>query len=729
LPVFKYRPPALAGVFLSACLLVPTLGQAAAFKQMTEADLFGEIPRVSSATGLAQELRNAPASVTLIDRRMIEASGAVNIADLFKLVPGFQAYHVNANKFAVVSHGQGEQHPGRLEVTIDGRSVYQSALSTVDWSMLGVTLDDIHYIEAVRGPNVATQGSNAFMGAINIITYTPLEQSGSSLRTTLGALDTQEYAFRHNDRIGSFNYRLGLNYHKNEGTGIGFSEDDPGTGVRMEDGAELSQLNLSGIYTPTLRDSLHIQLGLGDGQIGVGSANHPEKFNPREESMNYQSLSWERILSPQRQLRVQANHSRADYDQGLMLLSDMLRREDPDNFGGLSSAQMNGFIASVTGDESDQPVDKGAETGVTERYDLELQLTQAWNPALRLVAGAGMRQDRVKSRPNLGDNRTQVTDSQRLFGNLEWQASSDWIANLGAMLEHNQDAGTRLSPRAGLNWHASEQTTFRAAASRAYRMPSLMEQHTFAGLVLPSNGQQLDLDTYTPEPLRPERVDALELGYLFDVAALRSSFDLKVYVEEVSDGVAEQWAYGSRYYDNKIITPDASGESTAIPATDGDGKALQLVSIATWRTKGLEAQWTLQPWTHTWFFLGYAYADTQGTFDRRSFNEAKPDQNDPVDLGERIPSHGVSLLASHALGAGFEVSVAFYRQTSVNWSQGSPITPYNRVDGRLAKKFQGAGVQGSLELILQSFTAPYTEFEDNNSVDARGFIRLTLEFI
>jgi iron complex outermembrane receptor protein len=712
--VFKPCLPTVTVISLTFALLMPTLGQAAVSEQMTEADLFGDIPKVRSATGLAQELKDTPASVTLIDRRMIDASGAVNIADLFKLVPGFQAYHVHANKFGVTSHGQGEKHPGRLEVTIDGRSVYQSALSTVDWSVLGVTLDDIHFIEVVRGPNVATQGSNAFMGAINIITYTPLEQSGSSLRATLGALDTQEYAFRHNDRIGSFNYRLGFSYHKNEGSGIGFDEDDPGTGVQMEDGAELSQLSLFGLYTPTLSDILQFQLGLGDGQIGVGNTNHPQDFSRREERMNYQNLSWERILSPQRQFRVQANHSRTDYDNPIPILLSEL--------SGYTPFELKAGLGI-----DDQVVDIGAETGITERYYLELQQTQTWSPALRLVTGVGVRQDRVSSLPNLGDSITQVTDSQRLFGNLEWQASPHWVANLGAMLEHNQDAGARLSPRAGLNWHASEQTTLRVAASRAYRMPALLKQHASAGLVLPSNGQLIDLRTYTPQGLRPERVDTVELGYLFDMTAISSVFDLKVYVEKVTDGIAEQWAYGPGYDKNPV--PDSWRDADIVEVPVADQKALQLVNNAAWRTRGLEAQWKLQPWTHTWLFLGYAYADTQGEYDRRSFNETSSAIEGPVDLGERIPTQGVSLLASHAFGDGFEASAAFYRQTSVTWYQGSSIKPYNRVDGRLAKKFRGAGVRGALELILQSFTAPYTEFERNNSVDARGFIRLTLEFI
>ncbi len=43
----------------------------------TEEVFFSEIPNVISATRIRQPLTEAPASVTLIDRAMIEASGAI----------------------------------------------------------------------------------------------------------------------------------------------------------------------------------------------------------------------------------------------------------------------------------------------------------------------------------------------------------------------------------------------------------------------------------------------------------------------------------------------------------------------------------------------------------------------------------------------------------------------------------------------------------------------------
>ncbi|MGB1244458.1 MAG: hypothetical protein ACPG88_03400, partial [Porticoccaceae bacterium] len=64
---------------------------------VTEDDLLTDIHMVSSVTHMNQTLDKTPAAVTIIDRRTIEASAAVDILDLFRLVPGFRAYYINAN--------------------------------------------------------------------------------------------------------------------------------------------------------------------------------------------------------------------------------------------------------------------------------------------------------------------------------------------------------------------------------------------------------------------------------------------------------------------------------------------------------------------------------------------------------------------------------------------------------------------------------------------------------
>ena len=103
-----------------------------ASEQIDQADFLSEVPIVSSATRLNQKITEVPASITIIDREMIEASGATEIPQLFRLVPGYISYYVFGNQFGVTNRGLTIEFPGDLEVMIDGRSVYEPIFSAVE---------------------------------------------------------------------------------------------------------------------------------------------------------------------------------------------------------------------------------------------------------------------------------------------------------------------------------------------------------------------------------------------------------------------------------------------------------------------------------------------------------------------------------------------------------------------------------------------------------------------
>ena len=68
---------------------------------------------------------DAALQLTPRDRRMIEASGAITPVELFRLVPGFQAYYVNGNRYGATYHTGGDEYPRRMEVKVDGRPAVQ----------------------------------------------------------------------------------------------------------------------------------------------------------------------------------------------------------------------------------------------------------------------------------------------------------------------------------------------------------------------------------------------------------------------------------------------------------------------------------------------------------------------------------------------------------------------------------------------------------------------------
>jgi len=60
-----------------------------------DGDSAGDLPQVLTPSRLPQRLDEAPSTVTIIDRAMIEASGARRLVDVLRLVPGLQVGYKN----------------------------------------------------------------------------------------------------------------------------------------------------------------------------------------------------------------------------------------------------------------------------------------------------------------------------------------------------------------------------------------------------------------------------------------------------------------------------------------------------------------------------------------------------------------------------------------------------------------------------------------------------------
>ena len=94
-PGYRYPGPFRGGAkrhFLTALVFAAVAPVFAdpADQLLSEEEFLGEVPVVLSATRLEQPEWEVPSAVTVIDREMIRATGARDVADLFRLVPGMQ---------------------------------------------------------------------------------------------------------------------------------------------------------------------------------------------------------------------------------------------------------------------------------------------------------------------------------------------------------------------------------------------------------------------------------------------------------------------------------------------------------------------------------------------------------------------------------------------------------------------------------------------------------------
>ena len=119
------------------------------------------------------------AAVYVITNEMIKRSGARNIPEALRYVPGLQVARINADNWAISIRGFNGQFSSKILVQIDGVAIFQPINNGVYWDQEFVMLEDVDRIEIVRGPGGAIWGMNAVNGVINIITKSSKDTVGA----------------------------------------------------------------------------------------------------------------------------------------------------------------------------------------------------------------------------------------------------------------------------------------------------------------------------------------------------------------------------------------------------------------------------------------------------------------------------------------------------------------------------------------------------------------------
>ena len=389
---------------------------------ITEDDLFAEIDTVSGVTHLQQDLQQVPAAVTIIDRRTIESSTAVDLVDIFRLVPGFQVYFHHANKPGVAYHAPGGEYSRRLEVKIDGRSVYEPLLSSVEWNTLGLELDDIEYIEVVRGSNTAADGTNAFLATINFVTRSPLAASGTSFRQKVGSNGLKSSAISHSAQFGQFATRGVIRASENDG------HSDNG------DFADTLVMRYQGLWTPTVADTISFQVGMGDTEtiIELIDQDDPEeKPYERHWKSNYQHLEWKRIVSDWSDIELSIYHNAIDFEDEDWGATVKDVAESP--MLDLSVTVRDTLLNYPDNDK--KYIIKPSYAHFSDRWDAAIRSNIYRTDDFRMSLGLASRQDTLRSELFLRDTGKAKQTSDRAYANAEWTASDNLVLNYGQVIE------------------------------------------------------------------------------------------------------------------------------------------------------------------------------------------------------------------------------------------------------------------------------------------------------
>ena len=428
-----------------------------------------DVTVVVTAERTLQPVSESIASATVITAKQIRDQGAQSVADVMKLAPGVAVTQNGQTGSLANAHIRGTSSSQAL-VLIDGQRLTSSAFGgAADLSKIPVT--NIARIEVIRGPASSLYGSDAIGGVINIIT-----------KETLGSKGEARLGFGSNARQTKYMMLGG----GNESSTWQLTSDFPAySGARTNSdytatdlSGKLSFMNVRGWDLSLRGNDYHDALGLPG----------PTDFLTDDDHQWWDRHSFD--LSAKRdvgggQLEVSGYTS----DQRLKELNPAY------------------FMDTLI-------------TGKTATAEVVYRLArgnQDW------VFGGEYRHENYRDVENGSVQADKGISNQGWFVQNRIAMSKTTDALLGARLDDHSVAGSRLTPRLGVNHAISEKTRLRLSYGQGFRSPSLVDLY------------YNNFGTLGNPDLRPERSQQYEIGVNTQIG--NDTLDIALFTNSVIDQI------------------------------------------------------------------------------------------------------------------------------------------------------------------------------------------------
>jgi len=652
---------------LSFLLLINSAPLSAAI----EDELFFDMPIVLSANRLEQPVSDAAVSISVIDRRTIEASGARTIPEVLRLIPGMQVGYSGNEfgdepKYVVAYHGQSDQYSKQMQVLVDGRSIYEPFFGGINWKSVPVNIDDIERIEVSRGPNLATYGSNTFQAAINIITRTAAEDQGSYLRANAGNHDITDLTYRYGNSSGDLDYRITASTLNDDGLDSANQFDHP-------DDTQSNNIDYRLDYQIDNKNSISYQGGFGTNSQQA-DRNHEDVIPTARTIDNtqlFQFIKWENVINTENILKMQYYYNLSDKEDRYS--SDTLPADDP----------FDPFILDVNADIK------------TERHNLELTHFITPNESLKLVWGLSAQADQVQSALYLYTDEKITHEQYRVFANIEWYLNKNNTINIGGLLEKNDFSKTEFSPRISLTHAFTRQHKVRLGVSQAVRSPFVFEalgeqsysQELTAGGT-PTGFTLLENVTRGNIELENEKIISHEIAYFGEFLNASLLFNARLFYDEVSN-----------YIDTlKETDPQPSDPSIILYPPGGPYVVHVFRNPIDNTTQGLELE------------LDYHIDRTLRLIASGAIININ---SNSLAMSLSAPQHSLSLFLTKSFNEKYSGSLGYYYVEDFTWTDSRGTGDYNILDMRLSRSFRIEQTRGSLSIVLKNLLDDYSDYNEN----------------
>lgn len=576
---------------------------------------------VSSLARQEQSVKNSPAAAFVITAEDIRRSGVTSLPELLRMVPGMNVARINSWNWAVSARGFNDLYANKLQVMIDGRSIYDPLVSGVYWGQQNPSLQDIERIEVLRGPSGSLWGANAVNGTVNIITRS--------------ARDTQG----------------GLLY------GGGGSEDQGFGGLRY--GTQLSESTyLRGTLNTIFRDA-SVNL---TGDQDTHDDGNAQNGNFRLDSQ----------LSEHDQLMLEANVSRYRlHGYFIGLTSPQPARWRNDDFG------RDGVTGSLQGSWKHQ-TDSGHSWDVSmaftqtswelamnemnrSHYVLDFQHNLPAYDAHHLMWGLNYQTitDNFDNTLTLGFEPAEFTQHNiGVFLQDQIDLWNDLTLTLGNRVEHFTYTGWETEPNARLLWTPNKQHSVWAAVSRAVVLPNRAQHSIRLFKTIP--GTNTFFEAKANPNMLTENLLAFELGWRWQIT---NNLDVDTALfYNIYDRMQ-----GTKFTGN--ATPATHAIPGSLEATVGNYRQVKSYGLEIAANYRINPDWRWQA----------SYSANQFEV---NYDESEPWFRDPLTEPNFNPKHSLSLRSLYNITSEIELD-AWARYVDEIYVDRRTIPDYFTLDLRL----------------------------------------------
>ena len=169
---------------------------------------------VVTASRRRERVEDAPAAISVISKAEIRRESNTNLGDYLKGTKGIDFTQSGIDSYNMTARGFNSSFSSRLLTLTDGRMANVPSLRLTAYNVIPVSFEDVEQIEVVLGPSSALYGPNAHSGVLNIVTSSPLRNTGTSINIQGGMLSQnntdllKKLTFRTAHKFGNIGFKI-----------------------------------------------------------------------------------------------------------------------------------------------------------------------------------------------------------------------------------------------------------------------------------------------------------------------------------------------------------------------------------------------------------------------------------------------------------------------------------------------------------------------------------------